>query len=75
MRPHPEAVHEESSVISVEDEMPMDLYKREMRQYQDNIGNIGPGLNYQNMHTNLLFQHMQTSRLDGYATSYPYISN
>lgn len=72
MKPRPKAVHEEPPVIFVEDEMPMDLYNRAMRQYQDNIGK---GLNYQNMHTDLLFRHMQISRPYGYPTYYPYISN
>lgn len=72
VKPRPKVVHEEPPVIFVEDEMPIDLYNRAMSQYQDNIGK---GLNYQNMHTDLLFRYMQISRPYGYPTYYPYISN
>lgn len=54
VRPCPDDVHEEPPVIPVEDEMPMDLYNWGMHRYQDN----GRGLNYQNTHTDLLFQHL-----------------
>lgn len=58
VRPRPDDTHEEPPVILVEDEMPMDLYNRVMCRYQDNIG---WAINYQNMHTDLLCQHLQIS--------------
>lgn len=55
VRSRPNDVQEEPLVIPMEDEMRMDLYNRAMHRYQDNIGR---GLNYQNLHTNILFQHL-----------------
>lgn len=54
VRPCPDGLHEDSGVIPKEEEMPIDMYKQAMHRYQDNVGR---GLNYQNMHTDLLFQH------------------
>lgn len=70
MKPRPDDVHEEPSLIPVEDEMHMDLYNPAMVRCQNNMGR---GLNYENMPIYLLFHYLQISRSDGYPTSYPHI--
>lgn len=71
VRPRPDDILKDPEMIPEEKEViPMDMYNRAMRRYQDNIGR---GLNYQHMHTNLLFQNMQINRLEGYPTSCAYI--
>lgn len=47
----------------------MDLYNRVYRQQE----NTSRSLNYQNIHTDLLFQDLQITRSDGYPTLYPHI--
>lgn len=48
----------------------MDNYNVEMCRYHDNMGR---GVNYSNMHLDLMIQHMNIQRPCEYLFSYPYI--
>lgn len=63
-------MQEEPQVIPEEDELPMDPYNESIRRYQQNLGH---GMNYMGMHTDLLMKYMVIDQPDGYPTSYTYI--
>ncbi|CAI9276595.1 unnamed protein product [Lactuca saligna] len=55
VRQRPDDAEEEPPVIPTEDELPMDPYNVALRCYQDNIGR---GVNYTNMHLDLMIQNL-----------------
>ncbi|CAI9294947.1 unnamed protein product [Lactuca saligna] len=70
VRQRPDDAETEPPVIPTEDELPMNPYNVAMRRYQDNLGR---GINYTNMHLDLMIQHMNIQRPSEYPVSYPYI--
>lgn len=61
---------EEPSIIPIEDELPMDPNNVALRRYQDNKAR---GINYTNIHLDIMMQHMNINRPSGDPVSYPYI--
>lgn len=55
VRQRPGDAEEEPTVIPTDDELPMDPYNVALRCYQDNLGR---GVNYTNMHLDILTQHL-----------------
>ncbi|CAI9291721.1 unnamed protein product [Lactuca saligna] len=61
---------DEPPVIPTEDELPIDPYNFSLWQYQYNLGR---GVNYTNMHFDLLMQYLNIQRPSAYPVMYPYI--
>ncbi|CAI9279792.1 unnamed protein product [Lactuca saligna] len=59
---------EEPPKIPTEDELPLDPYNVALRPYQEKMGR---GVNFTNMHLDILMQHMNIQRLIVYPMSYP----